>query len=149
MKKKTPNTLPKLLRPDSCTVERPDWSVVDGSSFHPWEVKGRNNPLQAANWKSTLLWQIPSPTVLSPCAWPWIRQLCTSPHHGEHTLSSEEGSRFLPISGPKAATTLLLAIAPRKPLCSKECSSHFHSSCSQLGLLYCRLTASSLAILTY
>lgn len=73
---KKPEHLAKLLRPDSSAVERPQ----DGSSFHPLEVKGRNSPLQAATWKNILLWQIPSPTVLSPCARPaWIKQLCSSP----------------------------------------------------------------------
>lgn len=76
---------------------------------------------------------------------------------GAHSLSLlRMVAVFSPSQGPKQQQlcslpwpTLLPTCSPRKPLCSNQCSLHFHSSYSQLGLLCCRLTARSLTFLTY
>lgn len=97
----------KWLRPDSNAVHRPQ----DGSASPQEGEKGRNNIPQAAKLKITLLWQIPSLTVLPPpkaaLCFPLLEgQLCSSPV-ARSSLSFEKGFQLR----AQNSTSLLLTLA--------------------------------------
>lgn len=118
--KKKESTLPKLLRPDSSAIQRPQ----DGPSSPPRKAEGIVLPKllnQRASYSDRYQALLFCLCARLSCGCPCLNKAALPfpprPRPGAHalSLSFEKGSYFLPISGPKAATTLLLTLANSAP----------------------------------